>query len=392
MSSGNPHPSTVVVLIDSDPLSQSTVKNYLTAQGIQVAAAVDGISSGINLIRGIRPGILILELPPHPEETLETVRRIRNDYPHMGIILSAVGTSSELILRCLRAGAQEFLPRPMDIRELGEAVNRLSALTQRSGGAEPKRGRIIVVQASKGGVGATSVATNLAVTLARRSDQKTAIVDLNPHRGDVEVMLDLHPPHTLADVSVGGIIDETLLQGTMVSHKSGLYLLSGPDGADGYEKLSSMRLIEAFALLKEMFGYVVVDSLAAGDALALEVCNMADLILLVAEHDILTVRNAMTVLAHFRELDYPSGKVRLIVNRHQRKTRVGLEGIQQTVGTDVYWKIPNDFKTMSAAIDSGIPAVLQSSRSKVARSFEELATALQEIWEPNGSGERTTKR
>ena len=111
-----------VVLIDSDEKSRGQAKSFLSAQGYQIAGEAKDLAAGMPFIRGGRPDLLILELPDHNEDTLEGVRRLRSDFPRLGIILSSTNSSTELVLRSIRAGAQEFLVRPLNIKELGEEV------------------------------------------------------------------------------------------------------------------------------------------------------------------------------------------------------------------------------------------------------------------------------
>lgn len=371
-----------VIVVDADPLSRTTIKSYLSGQGVRVAADADNLSSGLHLIRGARPDILILELPPSPDATLEAVRRLRTDYPGLGIILSAKEMSSQLILRSIRAGAQEFLARPLDIRELSDAVNRLGTFAHRGNGAGRKDGKVIAVHSSKGGVGVTSVAINLAAKLSQATERRTAILDLNFQRDDVEVMLDLRPPRSLAEILGDGPLDEDILGSALTSYDAHLSILSGTDLPDQPGSIPAVGLVETFGLLKQMFDYVVVDAGCTLDPRTFEVFNLCDLILVVAILDVLTVRNVRRGLGLFHKLDSNKEKIRLLVNRHDKKTRVSVADLEETTGAEVFWQIPNDYRTMSTAVDAGIPAVIHAPRSKVARSFEGLATEVLDLWVP----------
>ena len=374
-----------VLLVDADTMSRATIKNYLTAQGARVVADVDNITSGLHLLRGSHPDIFILELPPSPEETLEAVRRIRNDYPKLGIILSSDQVSSEIILRSIRAGAQEFLSRPLDIRELGEAVTRISTSLRRTVHSDFTLGQVITLFANKGGLGVTSIATNLAICLSRQDDTRTAILDLNNfQRGDVDVMLDLHPSFSLVDAVGEASLDETMLDTILTSYDRHLFMLSGPTSPEDSEKISSFHLVELFSLLREKFDYIIVDAGRTLDSRMLEVFNLADLILLVVELSVLSIRNVRDSLGLFKSLGYPEDKVRLVVNRYRKKSKINLEDLEKTTGAHVFWKIPNDYPTMNSAIDAGTPVVIRSSRSEVTRNFERLARELRELVGPVG--------
>ncbi|MDM7914434.1 MAG: response regulator, partial [Candidatus Eisenbacteria bacterium] len=182
MTTRTPNGSLIALVVDSDATARAAISGYLMHQGIRVAAETDGLGSAVNLIRGLRPHLFFLDLPRRPEEALETVRRLRADFPELGIVASSPDSNPDLILRAIRAGAQEFLVRPLDVRELGEAVGRLASLARNGKrGAEPE-GKIILVSAGKGGLGTTSIAANLGVALAHGRGAQTVLFDLTLQR------------------------------------------------------------------------------------------------------------------------------------------------------------------------------------------------------------------
>jgi pilus assembly protein CpaE len=365
-----------VILVEREELIRDTIESYLSGQGVRVVAAVDNVHTAANLIRGIRPGILILEVPEAPAETLEAVRRIRTDYPQLGIIVSSQDSSAQLILRSIRAGAQEFLPRPLDIRELGEAVSRLTLQLDRSENLERRAGEIIAVCSSKGGAGVTSIATNLALALSREPGHKTVLVDLNTPRGDAELMLDMTPGRTLGEVLAASPIDEGILQSALMPYSPELFLLSGPDWPHFPEKIDPMHLVEVFGLLKNLFSYIVVDAGRLLSPHIFDVLGMADLILPVATLDVVSVRNLRSHVRLLQERASADGNIKVVVNRYQKGTSIRLEDLEQATGREVFWKLPNEFKTMNTAINTGNPVLVSAPRSQLARSLGEMALHL----------------
>ncbi len=369
-----------VILIDSDEVTRTSARKFFTAQGLRVSAVADDLASAFHLIRGLRPHLILLELPDHPDEVMEGIRRLRSDYPNLGIIVTGRDASSQVILRAIRSGAQEYLMRPLDMRELGEAVNRISA--QVSGGTRGayRGGSVVAVTSNKGGVGVTSVATNLALAFADRDEAHVALVDLKPHLGDVGVMLDLHPEYNLADAVNGPPLDESRLRGILNVHEaSGLSVLTGPEDPEIAETITAVQLVEVFSLLKGMFDHVVVDAGNTIDARILEVLDFADSVLCVAELNVPTVRNVTRGLALYQNLGIPRGKLHLLVNRFQKKTKVGVEDLERATEFPVFWEIPNDYKVMGPALDAGVPALLASPKSKISKSFTALADELDRL-------------
>ena len=369
-----------VVVIDRDAMSRNTIKNVVTQAGAKLAGESESLASGFSLVKGLRPQILIMELPEHADSTLEAVRGLKAEHPEMGIILTAGDSSPQLILRAMRSGAQEYLTRPINVRELGESLKRLSSIIRRPSRGSRRTGKIITVFSSKGGVGVTSVATNLGVSFVKNAKQRTCVVDLNLQMGDVGLMLDLRPQYTINDAMGSGNLDESRLKGLLAEHESGLYLLSTPEDPVQAEQITPGLLLEVFSLLKGMFDVIIVDAGHFFDSRVLEVLTLADTILVVSILDVPTVRNVRRCLNLFEQLGYGPDKVRLIVNRHQKKTKVKVEDLEETAEARVFWEIPNDYKTLIESIDAGVPAVIQSPRSKLARSIEDLTRELTRMY------------
>jgi len=376
MQNGGQEGPLSVVVIDRDSMSRSTIKSLVTQFGGKVTGETESVSSGLSLVNGLRPQMLVLELPQAADATLDAVRALKNEHPDMGIVITASDSSPQLILRCMRAGAQEFLTRPVNVRELGEATKRITSMVRRPAAGRKQNGRIITVFSSKGGVGVTSVATNLAVSYAKNAGKRTVIVDLNLQMGDVGLLLDLRPEYTLADAMGGGNLDASRLKGLLTAHASGVQLLTTPEDPVESEKISPGLLVEVMSLLKGLYDVIIVDAGHFFDSRVLEVLTLADTILVVSVLDVPTVRNVRRCLTLFDQLGYGRDKVRLIVNRHQKRTKVTVEDLEETAEARVFWEIPNDYKTLIASIDAGVPAVEQSPRSKFSRSLEDLTREL----------------
>jgi len=364
-----------VVVVDRDGNSRESIKASLTQMGVRVSGESENLASGVGLIKGLCPDILVLELPSRPEPTLELIHRLKNDLPEMGIILTSQDASPDLILRSMRVGAQEFLARPLNIPELAEAVRRLAGRAQ-SARTERTPGKIIAVFSNKGGVGVTSLATNLAVSFAKNAKMSTALVDLNMQMAEVGLHLDITPTYTIADALGTGNLDESRLKGLLTEHGSGVQLLSTPEDPVEGEMISPGLLLEVFILLRGMFDVVIVDAGHAFDSRVLEVLGLADTILVVAGLDVPTVRNTRRCLTLFAQLGFTQDKVRLVLNRDTKKSKVTLEDLEETAGCPVFWQLPSDYKSLIDAIDSGVPAILQNPKSKIAKSIEDLTYEL----------------
>lgn len=370
-----------LIVVDSDRGSRLYVKRRLNADGIRVIGEADNTQAGLRLIRGLQPDAVLLELEPSVTTTLDAVKKIKEELPDTGIILSSHETSPQMILDCIRAGAQEFVSRPMDIAELEKAVDHVRKLLERTAPHGKKRGKVLSVFSVKGGIGATSVVANLGVALAGHAEAKTVLVDLSFHMGDLGLMLDLPPRYSLTDaLNSEGTIDATKLPSILSQHASGAYLLTVAASPEVGEEITANHMAELFGYLNTMFDYIVVDAGRHLDDRTVEVLSLSDAILVLSCLDLPTIRNVKRYLDIFDKLEIDRDRIHLIVNRFLKKGRLTLNDLESTVGLETFWTIPNDFAPMSLGIDRGNPAVLQTPKAKVSQNFKDLAENLCELY------------
>ena len=365
------------VIVGHDELARLSIKRHLTEGGMRVNGESENLKAGVRMLRGLQPDVAILELGSDTMTTLEIITRLHEEQPSMALVVLSADTSPQSILSCMRAGAQEFLTMPLDFAELDRAVDRIRKHRAQLSGASQRRGRLLAVYPAKGGVGASSVATNLALALAANAGHKVALVDFNLQVGDLSLMLDVHPEHSFARSIDDGMLDESKLDNLLARHRSGLRLLNVSDRPEESELILRNHVPELFGLLNTMFDFVVADLSRHIDERTIELLDLADDVILVTALDVPTIRNTRLYLDLLERLELPRDRVRMVVNRHEETGRVGIRDLENAVGKEVFWRLPNDYRPMSAAIDAGNPVVLDSPRCSLAKSYRELGEALQ---------------
>lgn len=381
MSASNGTGSMRLVIIDQDKRARNYVKRCITDKGVRVIGEADDLTNGIRLVRALVPDAILLELPAAATETMEAVKKIREEHPHVGVILTSYETSPQFILSCLRAGAHEFVARPIDAAELEKAVDHLRQQSRANPHTNGKRrGTMLAVFSGKGGNGATSTVANLGVALADRPDTKTVVVDLSFQMGDLGLMLDHPPKYSIVDAFVDGKLDETKLWSIMSHHSSGVYILTAAVSPEIGEEVTRDHVVETLGALATMFDYTIIDVGRHLDDRTLEALEVSDGIFMMSAQDIPTVRNVSRYLDIFEKLNMEEGKIKLIVNRFHKKSRLSLKDLESALGMEAYWTIPNDFEPVSMGIDGGNPAVLEAPRAKVAQSFKDFAECVCETY------------
>jgi pilus assembly protein CpaE len=362
------------VLVADCPTSTGLFKAALgEVGGFVLSGSADRADQGLREVMKARPGLLFLSLR-EPGAAIELVERIAELYPDTAIFLASEADSPVMLKRAMRAGVREVLSRPPAAEELQAALRRM--VRQRQQGTAQRRttGEIIAVFAAKGGLGATFLATNLAVHLASASEHRAAIVDLNLELGDVSTFLNVRAGHSILDlVTTDSGMDAQLVESTLATHRSGLRLLAQPEDAADADRVTGSEVGEVLTRFKTMFEYTVVDTPRRFDERTLEALDLADHILLIAALDLPTIRNARRSIEVFNRLGY-GDRLKLVVNRH-RADRV-TERMERSFGVPVFWHLPDDYATAISSINAGVPAAEVGPESELSSSIAALAEAL----------------
>ena len=238
-----------LVVIDGSEDTVHTIKAHFADKdkGVRLAGESTNLKSGMRLVRTVQPQLVLIEVPAdHPEEALDAVRSIHAELPDCGIIVSADASSPQLILNGIRAGAHEFVSRPLDAAELANAIEHVRKRLDRRSPTGRRRGRIIALFSSKGGSGCSLVATNLAAALARRPDCRVVLVDFSFQLGDLSLMLDVQPRYGLSDVVGNGSLEEAELRSVLTPHTSGVFLLTVAGSPEDGHKVERQHIADVF--------------------------------------------------------------------------------------------------------------------------------------------------
>ncbi len=235
----------------------------------------------------------------------------------------------------------------------------------------------IAILGSRGGVGCTSLAVNLGATLAQDPNHRTALIDLDLALGDADVALDLMGDHTLADVALNiDRLDLQFLRRSLSQHACGLSLLPHPVQLEDASLIREDHLQRVIGLLRASYTHLVLDlskSFSPTDVTAL---RMADLILLVAQLDLSSLRNVVRMMVTLGADDNMANKVQIILNRVGSETDISLKKAEETIGKPIYWQIPNEPKPMIESRNNGTPLLMYAPKCKAQQSIAGLAEAV----------------
>lgn len=338
--------------------------------GRSIAEAVQAINAG-NL------RMVILGPSYAKEAALESVRSLRHQDPSMISLIVAPEVTANLLRAAMRAGVSDVIEAPLTEEKIEAAINQFSSDVMArpvSTGApvDTSRGQIVTVMSAKGGSGKTVTATNLAMLLARQEDTSVCLVDADLQFGDVCLVLQLEPKFTVVNAAAElHRLDSQLIGSILTEHPSGLKVLAAPLEPAFADDITTAGLLQIIDLLSTMFDWVVIDTASLLDELLLSLLEKSDQIAMVVDMDLPSVKNAKLALETLRLLKFPTGKVKLILNRSNARARLDDKEIEGALKQQIQARIPSE-GIVAASVNEGRPVVESSPKSKVSKGFEEV--------------------
>jgi pilus assembly protein CpaE len=317
--------------------------------------------------RETTPDVVIADIRGDAQSAMAGIERLRAASPGAGIFAIALTADPDLILQSMRAGANEFFTWPPAEEPFQAAIRRTAARHETAQGAKPAATSLVFFGA-KGGAGTTTVAVNCGVELARLSKRATVIVDLKPGLGEVALFLGVRPRYTLLD-AIDNLhrLDREFLRELVVKHKSGLEILAGSEQFDRPGAADSGGIEELLRLLARQYEYIIVDAGSQINSCTVAALYAADTMYLVANPDVPSVRNAQRLLERVRQLGACGERVRVLLNRASEPYPIPPKQIENALGHPIHHTFPSDYKTVSTALNSGVPLALAGNSDMAAQ-------------------------
>jgi len=382
------------VIIDTELQSIELSKLYLQELDyIHITEEFSDMIAGYNAVLENRPSIVIFDISHKTDLALDIINKISINHKTCKIVVTSSNYSTDIIIRAMRAGAREFIPKPF-IKD--EFINSISKFKDQIIGlnSENKKCRVITTFSNKGGIGKTALATNLALELANMTKEKVALIDLNLQLGDITTFLDINPSFDISYVIQNLTrIDETFLLSTLEKYKdSNLYILADPPYLEQAEDITAEQISTLFSVLKQAFSYIVVDASANFDGKTITALDHSDLILLVTIVNLPAIRNCQRCLDLFERLGYEKEKTKIILSRYMENDEIKIEDVEDVLGRKIYWKVPNNYFTIMSAINKGIPVGLVNADSNISQSYRELAAMLSDNIYKQDFGKKVSRK
>lgn len=303
--------------------------------------------------------VIIIDLDSDPEYALELVESIGANGTATVMVYSA-RADAELLVRCMRAGAREFLTLPFSHSTMAEALVRASARRPSAKTTKAAAGRLLVFTGAKGGSGVTTISSNFAVAMAQDSGESTLLIDLDLPLGDAALNLGIVAEYsTVNALQNASRLDSAFLSKLLVKHSSGVSVLAAPGKFPQFHA-SNEAIDRLIAVARESFDNVVVDIGSRHDLTGTVLFKDASRIYLITQAGIPELRNSNRLINQFYSTGGP--KLEIVINRYEpRALGVSEEHITKALTRPAQWKIPNDYAAVRKMQNTATPLAMADS-------------------------------
>jgi pilus assembly protein CpaE len=377
-----------LAIVDPNDQTRESLKSMLLGMDVVwLEAECSRYEFFADVVGQTNPDISVVAIDNDHTKALSLISGLRSSAPSCSILVVSSSSDGQLILQAMRAGAKEFLTHPIGVEDLVSALERIG--NQRlDSGARSRSCTVITIAGGTGGVGSTSLAVNLGCVLASQPEKSVALVDLDLSLGDADVFLDTIPDYTLVDVAQNiSRLDFTLLKRSLTKHSSGLYLLPRPVQLQDSSLITADGLQRVLGLMKASFSHLILDISKAYNALDMAALQAANQVLMVTQLDVPCLRNVVRLMMSFEEVEGLKEKVKIVVNRVGLDSgQISVKKAQETLGKDIYWQLPNDYRVMVEVRNNGVPLIEQAPRAAITQAVVTLADSLSGDESEEGEG------
>jgi len=369
-----------VIIVDDIAETRENIRKLLQFESdIEVVGVARTGREGIDLTEEISPDVVLMDINMPDMDGITATETIRKEVPFAQIVILSVQGDPNYMRRAMLAGARDFLTKPPMVDELISAIRRAGKMAhderQKSsvkyhvqapaagsaGAAGPSAttGEIIVVYSPKGGVGCTTIATNLAIAL-HNDETPVVIVDGNMQFGDVAVMLNERSKNSVVDLAPrADELDPEVVENVLISHSdSGLRVLTAPARPEFAENVTGEQFSKILKYLRQLYSYVVVDTSSSLTDVVLSAMDACNLVMLIVTQDIPAINNSRLFLDLVDVLGINRNNIVFVMNRYDKRIAITPEKVGENLRQNIAVVLPNDERSVVPSVNRGVPFVL----------------------------------
>ena len=327
-----------------------------------------------------RAELLIFELGDQIEKEFLYVQDLVNSGEVGEVFFVSNHSDQALLRRAIRIGAREFFNVPIENEELKHALEGFKGRKEKAEKGETfKDGKIINIIGSKGGVGTTTVAVNLAVSMAEKKNiQSVALIDMNLLFGEIPLFLDIDPKYNWSEITKNiSRLDTMFLKNILSVDASGVCVLPSPSYLSKQNMATPAIMERLLLVMRRMFDFVIVDGGQSLGDISLKIIELSDTVLLISILSLPCLTNTNKLLRTFHDIGFPPNeKIKVVINRYLKKSDISVKDAETSLEKEIFWTIPNDYQTAITATNRGKALAQFAPREEITRNFQKLASEL----------------
>ena len=372
-----------VIIVDPNEAGRTELQKTLAPSSIEVVGRTDYGKAAIALARQSKPDVLIVAMEEPVSRAVRMVESLADLLPQSPIVVYSSIKDFGNIRRAMLAGAKDYLITPVSGEELVRSVHTVLAQEERrgqrlSGEAEGPEtaGKVITVFGAKGGIGKTTIATNLAAAIANGTRQSVVLIDLDPRFGDVGILLDIPVERSIADLALPEEeVTKELIQDSLYVHSTGVKILAAPLRPTDWRDVNPRHIERVVTVLAQTYDYVILDTPGTFNDIVMRALELATAVLLVTTPHVTSLKSTLMAINMLQSLNFDQDKIKLVVNATQDASGDLTPQMKEMLGLEVFWSIPYDPKIRLAA-QLGTPVVIAKDQSKAGNTLAEMAMSL----------------
>ena len=372
-----------VIVVDQDQVARSEVQKMLALSGFAVLGEAGYGIEAVSLAKESEPDVMVIALEEPVVRALQTVEAVADLLPQSPVVAYSSIKDPASIRKAMLAGVADYLVTPVREEDLVNSIHGVLAQEERRRARiagetdEPVAcGTVLTVFGAKGGIGKTTISTNLATAIVQKTGQSVALVDLDTRFGDVAILMDIPVERSIADLALPeDEINREMLQDCLYTHNTGVTILPAPVRPTDWRNVHAGHIERVVTLLAQTYDYVILDTPGTFNDIVARALELATLVLLVATVDMASLKDTLLAIDMLRSWNFPQEKVKLVINSTNEATNVQPQEVKRMLGRDVFWSIPYD-RNISTSTQLGMPVVVAKPTTKAAESLVELAFVL----------------
>ena len=372
-----------VIVIDQDLVARSEVQKILALSGFAVLGEAGYGIEAVSLAKEAEPDVIVIAVEEPVVRALQTVEAVADLLPQSPIVAYSSIKDPASIRKAMLAGVADYLVTPVREEDLINSIHGVLAQEERKRARiagetdEPVAcGTVLTVFGAKGGIGKTTISTNLATAIVQKTGQSVALVDLDTRFGDVAILMDIPVERSIADLALPEEeINREMLQDCLYTHNTGVTILPAPVRPTDWRNVHAGHIERVVTLLAQTYDYVILDTPGTFNDIVARALELATLVLLVATVDMASLKDTLLAIDMLRSWNFPQEKVKLVINSTNEATNVQPQEVKRMLGRDVFWSIPYD-RNISTSTQLRMPVVVAKPTTKAAESLVELAFVL----------------